>query len=166
MVWFVLAAAVFSLALIVRAHPPQRIDILITQELQEPRAIEAALGAVLTAVSVPGNAPYSLVLVVTALLGAVVSGGRRDAALIAWSLVADVVTVIIKAVVARARPTTDLVEVFQQLSDPSFPSVHVVHYVVFFGAIAYLAYAHPSSRRSPWLAVRVFLACVSLSLIG
>ncbi len=48
---------------------------------------------------------------------------------------------ILKKVIARPRPTSDLVMVFRPLDTQSFPSGHVTFYVCFFGFLFFTAYA-------------------------
>jgi membrane-associated phospholipid phosphatase len=40
---------------------------------------------------------------------------------------------LVKLIVGRPRPDGSFVQILQNATDPSFPSGHVVHYVVFFG---------------------------------
>lgn len=48
---------------------------------------------------------------------------------------------ILKKVIARPRPTSELVMVFRPLDTQSFPSGHVTFYVCFFGFLFFTAYA-------------------------
>ena len=67
---------------------------------------------------------------------------------------------IIKRLVNRARPTADAVRVIRDFNHESFPSGHVVFYVVFFGFILYLMYRHwtlPNIIRWPVGALCVLL---------
>ena len=52
------------------------------------------------------------------------------------TFIADAATFILKLLINRPRPTDTLVTIYQKLGDPSFPSAHVVHYVVFFGLLS------------------------------
>ena len=56
-----------------------------------------------------------------------------------------VLTAFLKVLVARPRPPyffPDSVDIFQSINQYSFPSGHVLFFVVFFGFIAYLAWLH------------------------
>src|SRR5690242_11499203 len=45
---------------------------------------------------------------------------------------------IVKRLIKRPRPTSELVTVARVINEPSFPSGHVMHYVNFFGLLNYL----------------------------
>ncbi len=47
--------------------------------------------------------------------------------------------IIIKNIVARPRPTVELVKIHEQLFDYSFPSLHVLFFTTFFGYLLYLS---------------------------
>lgn len=119
------------LLLIVRLFPVLGLDVSISRELQE--GSPARYLPVMRFVSVFGTpwvAGASIVLVAFAFF---LLSYRREAIFTLGVFVADGVNSALKYVVGRPRPTASLVEVFQRLNDPSFPSGHVVHYVVFFG---------------------------------
>lgn len=61
-----------------------------------------------------------------------------------WS--GDILTSLIKHPVNRPRPTRDLVRVVSSLTETSFPSGHVVHYVTFYGFLFYLVFIHLKQR--------------------
>jgi len=71
---------------------------------------------------------------------------------------------IIKPLIARPRPSADLVHVGEQLHDYSFPSGHVLYFVTFFGFLLFLTFAviRPSWIR---LALATILS-VMVALIG
>lgn len=65
-----------------------------------------------------------------------------------WEAVTTVISAIgisaigfmIKALVVRPRPSSDLVHVLAQVKDYSFPSGHVLFYTAFFGFLLFLTY--------------------------
>jgi membrane-associated phospholipid phosphatase len=61
----------------------------------------------------------------------------------------------IKIIVGRARPSPDLVEVFEHPFSGSFPSGHVASYMALYGFLFYLVYSlmRPSALRSALLIV-------------
>ena len=67
----------------------------------------------------------------------------------------------IKALIARPRPSADLVTVIEQLGDNSFPSGHVLFFTTLFGFLSFLAYT--LLRRSWW---RTLLLVLLLGLVG
>lgn len=66
--------------------------------------------------------------------------GRRAEGLmlLATAGVGRIVALGVKALVARPRPSDDLVQVLQEGDGYSFPSGHVMYYVVFLGTLAFL----------------------------
>jgi len=56
------------------------------------------------------------------------------------ALFSPMVNLLVKQLVARSRPTVDLVHVFRILDSYSFPSGHVMFYVGFFGYLWFLVY--------------------------
>jgi undecaprenyl-diphosphatase len=88
----------------------------------------------------------------------------------ALTISGDLLTAIVKGIVARPRPTPDLIAVYRAVSGYSFPSGHVLHYVVFFGALGYLGLRTlrrtPSEQRWRRLALFGLLAvCSGLILL-
>lgn len=62
-----------------------------------------------------------------------------------------------KVLAQRARPTSDLVNVFSELSDYSFPSGHVLLFTAFLGFVAFLIYT---------LMLPSWVRTVSLTILG
>ena len=104
-------------------------------------------GPLMLAVSGIGFFPQNVLMVaaIAALLWR--AGFRTESrfALLAGTSVA--LTEAVKWLVARPRPSADLVTVVQSAGSYSFPSGHTLFYVTFFGFLAYLAYAHVKAGR-------------------
>ncbi len=81
--------------------------------------------------------------------------GRRwlEAVLLVSTISSFEVSSVLKRIVARARPTLE--------AQDSFPSGHVVVFVVFFGTLGYLAWAHLSGYLR-WIVVA---ACALLIVL-
>lgn len=88
-------------------------------------------------------------------------GYRKEAAFMPVVLFAPILNVILKESVSRTRPEAALIEVFEPLPSYSYPSGHVMYYVVFFGFSAFLAASLPYLAPK-W---RIFLLVVCLPLI-
>jgi membrane-associated phospholipid phosphatase len=164
LVGVVLAAGLVlaALTLIASQANPDAVDLAATRWLQ--RFDSPMFFAFMAAVSWFGFAPQSLVMPVAV---ASLFAARRlwvEALLVLGSQGASLVTIGLKDIVHRARPSPDLVGVFAPLSDPSFPSGHVVQYTTLFGVAFFLVYvlAQQSSRRT---AALVLLA-LPIVLIG
>ena len=74
----------------------------------------------------------------------------------------------IKIIVGRARPTQDMVEVYEHPTTCSFPSGHVTSYMALFGFLFYLVYTlmRPSPLRSALLIVLgAWIGLVGLSRV-
>lgn len=115
-------------------------DVAIAREIQESRITDPVLTPLMVFVSQIGYTPWTTIIFLMAVAVPFLMRRWNDALLLALTITADIVTFGIKLLVARPRPTADLVNIYRQVSDYSFPSGHVVHYVVFYGAICYLAW--------------------------
>jgi undecaprenyl-diphosphatase len=153
---------------IVAAHTPYLPgDLGLAREFQESRSLNVLLTPLMVAISLPGYAPWAEILWAFAVLVPIL-GRRWPVALhIALTASGDVLAQVVKWLVARPRPTTDLVDVYRQVTGASFPSGHVVHYVVFFGVVGYLAWQAWRSTRvgSPTRAVAFCLLLICGGLI-
>jgi undecaprenyl-diphosphatase len=78
---------------------------------------------------------------------------------------AALVNNILKALIARPRPTSDLVSVLAETRNLSFPSGHVTFYVAYFGFIFFVAYAL-LPRGSAARRVVLALAALQIVLVG
>jgi membrane-associated phospholipid phosphatase len=141
---------------------PNSVDLTVTLWLQSFNAPWFA--TLMYAVSWPGFPPenWLLPLVVAAPFAA-----RRLWVEALWLLgtpLASAIVSVLKQLVDRPRPSHDLVGVLAPLSDPSFPSGHVVQYTAIFGGAFFLVYvlAQRSARRTSML---VALA-VPILLVG
>ena len=139
-----LVGAAGVLAVLARRHRYFPADVGITRLVQKPNA--KLYDELMHAVSQMGWRWISVgtrASVVTLMWAA---GFRMEGAftLSTWS--GDVLTGIIKTGVFRPRPTKDLVRVVSELTETSFPSGHVVHYVTFYGFLFYLVFTHLKRR--------------------
>ena len=83
-------------------------------------------------------------------------GYRREVAFVPAILFTPVINVLLKELVARPRPESTLLNVSDSLSRYSYPSGHVMYFVVFFGFVAFLAVSLPRLEpkwRLLWLSV-------------
>ena len=142
-------------------------DATILLAVQSSRA--PALDALMVAVSYIGFTTRFLPLIL--LVGAALWRwrGRGEAMLVVLSTGgAYAVSLLIKEAVRRPRPSGADIWTYGPLADYSFPSMHVVTYVVFFGLLAYLAAVRwrGQAYRWPVLAVSVLaIALVGLSRV-
>jgi membrane-associated phospholipid phosphatase len=105
------------------------------------------------AVSLAGdNLLFSSLLVVAACVALLALRAWREAVvLLGVVLVGQVLKVGLKLLIARERPSRDLVEVLIEAKEVhSFPSGHTVHYTVFFGFLWYLTYVLVKTPALRW----------------
>jgi membrane-associated phospholipid phosphatase len=129
------------------------IDLQITKAIQLSRS--PFFSWVMNLISWPGFSPQ--VLIVTGLIALLIYAvGLHWEAVMAFvaAISSLAINVLVKELIRRPRPTPDLVNVFDTLNNYSFPSGHVMFYMVFFGFIWFLAFTllKPSLKRSLLLA--------------
>jgi undecaprenyl-diphosphatase len=151
------------LTLLAKTVPFFPIDVQITRGIQ---LIGNPLFAqLMSLVSWPGFPPQSFVIPVfiVALIWGLGLRWESLAALVA-AVSSSAIDVLIKDAIRRPRPAADLVHVFRILDSYSFPSGHVMFYVVFFGFLVFLGFAllKDSVKRT---AVLVFFGALIL-LVG
>jgi undecaprenyl-diphosphatase len=134
-VYAILLALFAFLAWWVSYHPILPIDVLITQQFQDNPA--PWLHYTMVAVSFIGDVvPLFIGLIVLAATLFWIVDLRLEAVLVvALSATSAILNVLIKSIVARPRPTSDLVDVMHTVSGMSFPSGHVMSYIAFWGLI-------------------------------
>ena len=91
--------------------------------------------------------------IITGLIIVVILGfGLQWEALVALitAILSTGLNLLVKDLIQRPRPGASLVHVIATLSDPSFPSGHVMFYTSFFGFILFLAFTllKPSFKRA------------------
>ena len=102
------------------------------------------LDAVMEAVSLPGVLVLAAPMVALTAVVLYIKGWRGEAVLIVATTVAGrLITLVVKELVGRPRPTDDVVRVLQEASSNSFPSGHVMHAMVFLGALAVILAIQP-----------------------
>lgn len=156
------AGIAFScLALIVRRWPSTRADLQITRAFQstEHQSVERTMSFV----SWFGFRPQSLLLPLSAVAGFWLRGCRIEAVLLVMAWGSSMLSFLTKQVVRRPRPDGEVVRVVvANIRDTSFPSGHVLHYVVFWGFVAYLLLVQTSSRFARWLVGLVMAPVIAL----
>lgn len=136
-------------------------DLRVSQSLQRFNA--PALLTFMRAVSYVGNTwhPYALTAVTVIALFAF--NLRSEAVGLTLSAAGSgMLNGLLKMLIARPRPTTDLVNVVRSLHTQSFPSGHVTFYVCYFGFLFFAAYA--MLPRGSWKR-RLALALLALPVL-
>lgn len=115
-----------------------------------------------------GLTPFALTILTAILL--LIFKRRSEAAGLIFSVGGSaIINSLLKLLISRPRPTSDLVSVFSELKTQSFPSGHVTFYVCYFGFIFFAAYAilprGSTMRRAACAAAAVPVALVGLSRV-
>ncbi|CAN5505631.1 phosphatase PAP2 family protein [soil metagenome] len=158
-VLFILGLFFLLISAFVYFIPTTYLDIELTREIQEDK--DPAFDLFMKIVSIFGENQWGIVsIVVTAILFKIFSM-QREAIFILLTSVASIVNFGMKMLVARPRPTEDLVQVFKIAHNNSFPSGHTVHYVVFFGFLVVLLFRLKKLNKY----LRILLGIIFLTLI-
>ena len=150
----VLVASAFAvLTFLVKTMPSFAIDLQITKAIQLINF--PFFASFMSLVSWPGFGPQ-LVIITGLIILLIYSFGlhwESVMALVAASFSTGI-NLMVKDLIQRPRPASNLVNVFAKLTDLSFPSGHVMFYIGFYGFIGFLAFSllKPSLKRSFLLA--------------
>jgi undecaprenyl-diphosphatase len=134
-VYAILLALFALLAWWVSYHPILPIDVFITQQFQENPA--PWVHDTMVAVSFIGDVvPLFVGLIALATTLFWIVDLRLEAVMVvALSATSTILNALIKYIVGRPRPASDLVDVMHSTSGSSFPSGHVMSYIAFWGLI-------------------------------
>jgi undecaprenyl-diphosphatase len=153
-------AAVVVLAVAAHSFSVLPGDLKIERELQENR--NPLVFVSMYAVSWLGYEPQAILIYVLVVVGLWLARLRLEAVFLVLAVAADGISDLVKLLVARSRPSAQLVDVVTHLNSYSFPSGHTVHYTVFYG---FLAFVLATRFRIHWLR-QVFLAiCIALIVL-
>jgi len=143
----------------VQYYPISAFDLYLTREIQQQSG--AAITFLMTFISIfygPLTAPVSIAV---AALFFVLTHHRREAWFTLSVILPDVFNILLKLAIHRPRPTLAEAKILLTFTQSSFPSGHVVHYVVFFGFL--LTVMLVNKTISPVL--RLFIGILSAFLI-
>ena len=95
---------------------------------------------VMRAVSFISSLTPAIIIVVLIVACLWILGKRLEAVFIGSATsIASLTNFLLKLLIARPRPTSELVQVFVASNESSFPSGHTTYAVVFYGLLFYLA---------------------------
>jgi undecaprenyl-diphosphatase len=123
--------SIIGLIFFVEYHPISNFDLHMTEEIQEQRAWDITLP--MKFISVFGDAIVAPVSIIIASVFFFLTYRRREAYFTLAVILPDLFNMLIKIFIHRPRPTLENAKIFLSFNQSSFPSGHVVHYVVFFG---------------------------------
>ena len=156
------ALALAALTVVARGAAPTGIDLAATLWLQSWHS--ALLLELFYAVSWPGFDGQALLLPFAVAAPFALRGLRAEALWVVGTSVVAIVNALVKLPIHRPRPTPDLVDVFFQLTDYSFPSGHTAQYTALFGFAFFLVYV--LAHRGPIRTLLLIGLALPIALIG
>ena len=156
---FVIAIGFLILTVFVVIDPVSVIDREFSQEIQEHK--NHFLDVTMKLVSWFGYMPVSPVLILTTAFIFYISKYKREALFVVFTVVSGLVSSIMKLMVGRPRPLPSIVRVIEKTREQSFPSGHVIFYVVFFGFLTLLMYRLIAIPKY----IRISLSAISMLFI-
>ena len=146
----VLIAITFAgLTFLVETTPSFGIDLQITQAIQ--RINSQPFVVMMSLASWPGFSPQSMILTGLIVLLIYISGLHWEAVMTLLAAIFSIaINLLVKDLIQRPRPLPDQVNVIDILNSYSFPSGHVMFYLVFYGFLIFLTFTIliPSIKRS------------------
>lgn len=150
-----------ALFALVRARRSDAFDLAVTLKLQG--AERPWLRRAMAVVSWPGFPPQSRVIPPVVIATLAVSGRPVDAGFQAAAWSGAALSTVLKVMIRRPRPLPPAVRVVvAPLGGTSFPSGHVLTYVVFYGFLAHLVGAHARPTVAGRAAVVGLLGLIAL----
>ena len=161
-VFFLMLACGAALSFAAHIFAVFPFDLKISHELREVKGPVFAL--VMEGVSVPGDTWMGMVMIGTVFAFLLARGMVPEAVFVLATTTNFILTSVLKVLVGRPRPPDfflDPADIFQPVNQFSFPSGHVLFFVVFFGFLAYLAWVHLAG----YVQTLVITACGTLILL-
>jgi undecaprenyl-diphosphatase len=165
---FVTALSIYAaLAIFAFLHPYFGWDLRITNFVQGINLPGFQDLMILVTTLGNGWTPYLLVICTSILLRLKKHKAAALVCLVGVSA-SSAVNQLMKIIINRPRPSTDLVRVFFNVSHRSFPSGHTIFFVAFFGFLLFLTYVYRVRPIYRWVMSFVFggmIALIGLSRI-
>jgi membrane-associated phospholipid phosphatase len=159
LVLLIISIGFVALTVLVVLYPTSFIDVEFSKEVQEHQ--NKFLDAVMEIISMPGYMPESPIMIVCTSLVLFLFRYKKAAVFVLFTMLAGLVSTVVKALVNRPRPSDDVVRIVLKTTQQSFPSGHVLFYVVFFGFLLVLMYQLEDIPKF----LRWFVIAVSLFMI-
>ncbi len=152
-----------ALLFFVRANPRPKADFNATIKLQ--RLQNRSLARLMDSVSWFGFRPQSLLVPFTAVALFWFRGRKLASFFLTAAWASSLLSFFTKLVIRRPRPDDPRIRIVEaDIRDTSFPSGHTLHYVTFWGFLAYLGATSAHNRRIG-RAIAAFGAAV-IGLVG
>lgn len=140
MLWVlgVIAIGFVVLTVFVLLFPSSFIDREFSQEVQEHS--NPFLDTLMKGISSFGYMPNAPIMILGTALLFLLFKRKKEALFVILTALSSLVSLGIKILVNRPRPTGDIVKILVKTTEKSFPSGHMLFYVVFFGFLTLLMY--------------------------
>ena len=125
------AVSVIGLTYFVQSYPISGFDLYMTREIQQQSGW--GLTFLMKFISSFYDPVMGTLSVIVAALFFFINHHRREVWFTLAVAIPDLLNLLLKILIHRARPTPEDAKVLLVFTQSSFPSGHVVHYVVFFG---------------------------------
>lgn len=125
------ALGILVLIWLIQTSPILPLDRFITREIQ--KITHHNFSSLMSFASFFGNGIMMVISVVFVSLLFYVRHFHRESKFVLAVLIPDFLNILIKLLIDRPRPTLEDAIISANFHQSSFPSGHVVHYVVFFG---------------------------------
>jgi undecaprenyl-diphosphatase len=161
-VLFLLLASGIALSLAAHVFAVFPFDLKVTHELQEED--HPVFASVMAAVSFLGDGWIPVILVGAATALCVIRKMYLEAFFVVATLSSVLLAAVLKVLVGRPRPPSfslNPADFFVSFNQFSYPSGHVLFFVVFFGFLAFLAWMHLSG----WWRVLSMAVCGALIVL-
>jgi membrane-associated phospholipid phosphatase len=147
------------LTIFVMLVPAPLLDREFSHELQEHQ--NPLLDSMMAAISWFGYPLYAAIMVTGTAFIFFIFNYRREALYVLLTLTSGLISTIIKFLVNRPRPSAPLIRIMGTNQQQSFPSGHVLFYVIFFGFLVLLMFRIKSILRM----IRLMVTGICMTLI-
>ncbi|MFY1045780.1 phosphatase PAP2 family protein [Chryseobacterium sp. GP-SGM7] len=118
-------------------------------------------------VSFLGYSPVALVIILATSFIFYINQRRKEAYLIFSTILTGGISWILKFLIDRPRPGSDVVKIVQETHFQSFPSGHVLFYTVYFGLLSVIiAYSKILSRLNKALLISLMILMLVLGAVS
>jgi undecaprenyl-diphosphatase len=126
------------LTILIIIFPHSFVDLKFSREMQEHQ--NPFLDTTMKMASWFGYFPGSAILLLLGALLFFIFKYRKEALYVLLTSISGLISSVIKMLVNRPRPTAASVRIVQKANEQSFPSGHVLFYIVYFGFLIVLTY--------------------------
>lgn len=138
LVLIIISLGFVALTVLVILYPTSGLDIEFSKEIQEHQ--NKFLDTLMYVISLPGYMPEAPIMIICTSLLLFIFKYKKAAVYVLFTMLVALVSTVVKALVNRPRPSDDVVRIVLKTTQQSFPSGHVLFYVVYFGFLVVLMY--------------------------